>query len=109
MIEWEKSIISGGLDCAGCREAYEAEGEEPPCHECGKPARHPANELAWNIWRVCSTHERPPAMGGLSPIRATAVSALVKDFGGDERDFWKILRIERELYPVICQNLKKGK
>jgi hypothetical protein len=48
-------------------------------------------------------------MGGLSPIRATAVSALVKDFGGNEMDFWKILRIERELYPVICQNLKKGK
>ena len=43
-------------------------------------------------------------MSGISPIRATSVTALVKDYGGDERDVDKVLRIEQELYPVIADN-----
>lgn len=99
--------MAGGLDCGACRETFEEEGEEPPCHECGRPRYdHPANSLAWKVWRICSSYERPAAMGGVAPIRATSVVSLIKDFGGGERDLDKVLKIEHEMLPVIRENAK---
>lgn len=45
-------------------------------------------------------------MGGIMPIRVTSAVSLIKDFGGNERDVEKVLRIENEMLPVIRDNAK---
>lgn len=52
---------------------------------------------------MCTAFERPPAMNGISPVKATSVIQIVEAYGGDETDVDKALTIERELYPVIAE------
>ena len=84
------------MECSECAEVYDG---EPPCDECNKPELFISNQLAWQVWQVCSQFERPAGFGGIVPIRALSAARLVEMYGGSLSDFEKVLHIENQMLP----------
>ena len=86
------------LSCDDCSETYDG---DPPCDTCKMTKLWLVNELAWKIWEICSMFERPSSFWGVTAIRATSASSLVKDYDGTLTDFEKVLFIEKERLPWL--------
>lgn len=59
------------------------------------------NELAWNIWSICSKYARGVSFSDIAEIVISEVRALVIDYEGTLDDFEKVLLIEETALPLI--------
>jgi len=105
--------INGGVyDCDDCEEAYEIDGEAPPCQECKKPwLLFDSNKKAFDLWELCNLSRRYiVGLNGAMPERISPVDikAICEGMNGKE-EFEKVLRIEVIAYPKVLKDFNGSK
>ena len=64
------------------------------------PRLLPENHLAWDLWSICSQHDRPVGEATISSISTGSVLEICREYDATHDDFKKILLIERTILPV---------
>jgi hypothetical protein len=60
-----------------------------------------------DVWQICNLHERPASFGGIMSISSVSALKLVRELGGNETDWRKVLYIDRIALPKIRESLKE--
>jgi len=62
------------------------------------------NALAWKIWNVAGSRDRPVTMAGVGFIPSTAILALCELYDGTLEDFEKILLLDNSFLLNLKSN-----
>ena len=84
-------------DCDACRAVYKRNNEEPPCgnpEECSKPVWASENLLAWELWLLLNSRDRPISFSGVCKLPTRAVFEICDFYEATDLDFEKILLID---------------
>jgi hypothetical protein len=87
--------------------------EAPPCDTCTRRCDielSAANVLAWEVWATLNEFDRPLAISlAVVPLKipANVMADFTASMGGTRRDFEKVKRIERLMYPAVQRQYAK--